>query len=217
MTPISSESVLQQLKWRYAVKKFDSNRQISEGDWQALEQVLVLTPSSWGLQPWKFVVVTDQDVKEDLVAHSYHQNQVAEGSHVVAFAIQEDLSEEDVDRFLEHTASVRGIPVEQLDGFRKVVVGFLAQPKDRFDVNDWSARQVYLALSNFMTSAAMMGIDTCPLEGIVPEKYDETLGLVGTGYRTVVACVAGYRSDEDKYASVPKVRYGHDQVITHFP
>jgi len=214
MRSISNETLLRQLNWRYATKKFDPKRKVAAEDWETLEKALVLTASSWGLQPWKFFVVTDPATKEKLLPASYHQRQVVEGSHVVAFAIRENVGAADVDQFLHLTAQTRGVPVEQLEGFRKVVAGFLEQPAGEFDVDEWAARQVYLALGNFLTCAAMMGIDTSPLEGIVPAKYDEVLGLQGSGHRVVVACVAGYRAEDDKYARAPKVRYALDEMIT---
>jgi nitroreductase len=82
-----------------------------------------------------------------------------------------------------------------------------------FDVNDWAARQVYIALGQFMACAALMGVDTCPMEGIDPGKYDETLGIGEQGYRTVVACAAGYRAADDKYAQTPKVRFRTEDVV----
>lgn len=212
-TPVSSDIVLGQLQWRYAVKKFDSQKKIPAPLWDALEKSLVLAPSSFGLQPWKFLVVTEATVKERLVAASWNQRQVADGSHHVVFAIKADLGAADVERYLKRVSSVRKTPLEALDGFRKVLLGFLAQPEEKFDVDDWSARQVYLALGQFMTAAAMLGVDTCPMEGIDPKKYDEILGLVPGGYRTVVACVAGYRAADDKYATMPKVRYEADEVV----
>jgi nitroreductase len=215
MKPLSNEALLTQLRWRYAVKKFDPARKIPADDWRALEEVLVLTPSSWGLQPWKFFVVSDQALKDQLVPISWNQRQLADCSHVVVFAIKKDLATTDIDRYLERMAEVRGGPVEQLAGFRKVLVGSLAPPPPDFDLNEWATRQVYIALGNFMTSAAVLGIDTCPMEGIEPAKYDELLGLGERGYATAVVCVAGYRAADDKYASMPKVRFKHEDVVEH--
>lgn len=211
--PVSNETLLQQLRWRYAVKKFDPARQISTEDWQTLEESLVLTPSSFGLQPWRFVVITDQATKDQLVPHSWGQRQVADASHVVVFAVRKPLTESDVDRHIARTAEVQGVPVENLAGFRKMVIGSLVPPPPSVDIHHWAGLQAYIALGNFMTCAAMLGIDTCPMEGIVPAKYDELLGLPSEGYGTVVVCVAGYRTAGDKYASMPKVRFVADDVV----
>lgn len=213
--PVSNETLLQQLHWRYAVKKFDPVRKISADDWQTLEQALVLTPSSFGLQPWKFVVITDQVTKEKLVPASWNQRQVADASHVVVFAVRKPLTESDVDRYIALTAEIRGVAVESLAGFKKMMMGSLVPPPSGFDISHWAALQAYIALGNFMTSAAMLGIDTCPMEGIVPAKYDELLGLPQEGYGAVVVGVAGYRAADDKYASLPKVRFPVTDVVRH--
>ena len=212
--PVSNDTLLNQLRWRYATKQFDSNRRIPPSDWQTLEESLVLTPSSFGLQPWRFIVVTEPATREKLVSVSWNQRQVADASHLVVFAIKRDLGPMEVDRYLGRIAAVRGITSESLNGFRDVLIEFLGQPAERFDARQWSARQAYIALGNFLTSAALLGIDTCPLEGIEPARYDEILGLDGQGYQTVVAAVAGYRAASDKYATLPKVRFATEEVIT---
>jgi nitroreductase len=214
--PVSNETLLQQLRWRYAVKKFDPSRKIPEEDWSTLEQALVLTPSSYGLQPWRFVVITDQATKDKLVPISWGQRQVADASHVVVFAALRQLAEADVDRLMKRTADVRGVSVESLAGFKKMLMGLLVPPPAGFDIQNWAALQAYIALGNFLTAAAMLGIDTCPMEGIQPEKYDELLGLPKDGYRTVVVGVAGYRAADDKYASLAKVRFPVSEVVRHW-
>ena len=212
MNPVSNEIVLQQLKWRYAAKKFDSTRQIPSDDWSTLEQSLVLTPSSFGLQPWRFVVITDPDIKAKLKTMSWGQSQIVDASHVVVFAIRKNLSVDDIDKYVARTAEVRGATVEALAGFRKAMIGTLHG--GTIDLNQWASLQAYIALGQFMATAAMMGIDTCPMEGIEPAKYDALLELPHQGYATVVACVAGYRAADDKYAQLPKVRFKSEDVIT---
>src|SRR5262245_37580102 len=210
MPAATPETVVDQLKWRYATKKFDATLKIPPETWAALEQALVLTPSSYGLQPWKFFVVTDPVVKAQLPAHSWGQRQPQDCSHMVVFAIKADLCEADVDRYLGRIAEVREQTVESLAGFKRVMMGSLTPP---FNVDEWATRQVYIALGQFMSCAAIMGIDTCPMEGIDPGKYDETLGAAAQGYRTVVACAAGYRATDDRYAQTPKVRYRTEDVV----
>ena len=214
MSAISSTELLKQLNWRYATKKFDSTRSISAEDWQALEHVLVLTPSSFGLQPWKFVVVTDLGIRQQLVAHSWNQTQVVEASHLVVLAIKKDLGPPEIDRYLARMAEVRGSSLESLAGLRKMLIGSLVPPKG-FEINEWATRQAYIALGNFLTAAAMLGIDTCPMEGFVPAQYDEILGLPEKGLTAAVACAAGYRAADDKYAALPKVRFPASKLIVH--
>jgi nitroreductase len=213
MTDTTPTQVLEQLNWRYAAKKFDPTRIIADDVWHALEQSLVLAPSSFGLQPWKFIVVRNPEIKQQLVGASYNQAQVGEASHLVVFAIQTGLGEADVDRYINRMAEVQGVPAENLEGYAKVIKGFIANAK--FSLEDWAARQVYIALGQYMTTAAMLGVDTCPIEGFIPPKCDEILGLVGTGYRSVVLCPAGYRSTEDKSANRPKVRYETSAVVSY--
>lgn len=210
---ISPDALLSQLRWRYATKKFDPARMIPERDWAALEEALILTPSSFGLQPWKFVVITDPAVKAQLPAISWNQKQVLEASHTVVFARRLDMTEEFIDRNIRRIVEVRGGTVEGLAGFKKILMGSLVPPPTGFDLQNWAALQCYIALGNFMTSAAVLGIDTCPMEGIVPAKYDELLGLTAKGFATVVVGCAGYRSTDCKYASIPKVRFPAEEVI----
>ncbi|NJM98760.1 MAG: NAD(P)H-dependent oxidoreductase [Phormidesmis sp. RL_2_1] len=213
MATLSPSELLQQLNWRYATKQFDANKPIADDVWAALEDTLVLTPSSYGLQPWRFIVITDAAIKEQLKPLSWNQSQITDCSHLVAFAIQKNLSAEDVDRFIESTATARNAPVESLAGYRNMIVSDVVYGPRSFDVNEWAARQVYIALGNFMTSAAVLGVDTCPLEGIDPSGYDKVLNLPENGFATVVACAAGYRSSDDKYAELTKVRYPKSKVL----
>jgi len=213
MKRLEAEELLSALKWRYATKKFDAARKIDAATWAALEEILVLSPSSFGLQPWKFLVITDQAVKESLLTFSWGQRQVADASHVVVFAVKHPLTPADVRRHIERTAEVQGIPVETLAASEKIITGFLENPPFPLDIQAWSTRQVYLALGNFMTAAALLGIDTCPMEGLLPAAYDKVLGLEGTGYFTVAACPAGYRAADCPSASRAKVRFHADEIL----
>lgn len=211
--PVENSVLLQQLQWRYAVKKFDASRVVSDADWQTLQQALVLTPSSYGLQPWQFVVITDSALKGQLPPISWGQNQVRDASHVVVLAVRDPFGQPDIDRFVARTAEVRGISTDALAGMRKMMMQGLLAPG--FSTLEWATRQVYIALGNLMTSAAMLGIDTCPMEGIEAEKYDALLNLPATGYRTAVVCPIGYRTNDDKYANLAKVRFPADTVVVH--
>ncbi len=213
--PVTNDTLLQQLNWRYATKAFDPAKKISSADWAALEQALILTPTSYGFQPYRFVVITDQATKDSFVPHSWNQKQPSESSHFVVFAAKESVSEADVDRYMARTAEVRGTTVESLDFFKKMLMSDIVQgPRSKAQF-EWATRQAYIALGNFMTAAALVGIDTCPMEGIDPVKYDEILDLPARGYRTVVACAAGYRSAADKYAAAPKVRFPASELVIH--
>ena len=214
-TLLTPEQVLELLHWRYATKKFDPSKKIPESIWQVLEKSLVLSPSSFGLQPWKFFVVRNSEVRSQLLEHSWGQKQVVEASHLLVLAIKKDVNNEDVDLYIKRMSEVRQVPVESLQGFADVVKGFLHNPPYPLNLNEWATRQTYIALGFYMTCAAMLGIDTCPIEGFVPAKYDEVLGLNKQGYNAVVVCPAGYRADDDKYATMPKVRYATEDVVDY--
>ena len=207
------ETLLEQLRWRYATKEFDPQKKISEDTWATLEEALLLTPSSYGLQPWKFLVITNQELKESLVAASYKQKQVADCSHLLVLAAQKSVSEEDVNQLISATAEARNIEESNLEFYRNMIVGDLVNGPRSKDAIGWAKLQCYIALGNFMTSAAMLGIDCCPMEGFVPTMYDEALGLGEKGLTTAVVCPAGYRDADDKYASAPKVRYSKESLF----
>lgn len=211
--PISSDTLLGRLRWRYATKKFDPARKISDGDWAALEEALILSPSSYGMQPYQMIVITDPAMKERLVPHSWNQRQPADCSHYVVFAARAQNTEADIDRFLQRTAEVRGGAIDALAGFKKMLMADVVHGPRGREALVWSTNQAYIALGNLMTSAALVGIDTCPMEGFLPDRYDEILDLPARGMRAVVACAAGYRADEDPYAGAVKVRLAPADLI----
>ena len=209
---ISPEQLINHLRWRYAVKKFDPTQKVSDKDWQALLESLVLTPSSFGLQPWKFFIIETPDLRQKLLEHSWNQAQVIDSSHLLVLARKIEITTEYIDQYVAYTAEVRGISAESLEGFGKVIKGFLGQMSPD-DLKAWAKLQVYIALGQLMSSAAHLGIDTCPMEGFVPEKYDEILGLNEKGYAAAVVCPVGYRAEDDPYATYPKVRFKAEDVI----
>jgi nitroreductase len=205
--------LLSQQNWRYATKQFDPLRKIGAEDWAVLEESLRLTPSSFGLQPYKFIVVTDPAIREKLVPVSWGQRQVADASHFVIFAIKNNLGESDITDYLNRIAAVRSIPVESLSMLRDMMIGSLIKGMDDAQRRVWQARQVYIALGNLMTSAALLHIDACPMEGFAPDQYDTILGLGKISLSAVVACAVGYRANTDKYAGYKKVRLPKKDLI----
>lgn len=212
-TPIPSSQLVEALNWRYATKKFDPAKKIPDETWNALEQSLVLSPSSIGLQPWKFFVVTDVAVKTQLMGASYRQAQAVDCSHFVALAVRRDLDAQHVERHIERMIEVTGAAADSLVKFRAMTMKNLDKARAAGTLDAWQEHQIYIALGQFMASAAILGVDTCPMEGIEPAKYDEILGLAGSGFATVVACAAGYRLPDDKYANLKKVRFKSEDVI----
>lgn len=214
-TAIPTSQLLNRLRWRYATKQFNPNLKISAEDWAAIEDVLVLSPSSGGLQPWKFIVVTDPDVRAKLQTASFGQAQITDASHLVVFAAEKNFGETDVDAHIARTAEVRGIPVESLTPFRHMLVGGIVEALDQPLRQAWAGRQTAIALGNLLTSAALLGIDACPMEGFVPAQYDAILGLEEESLTAVVVCALGYRSEDDAYANLPKVRFPKEKVLIH--
>jgi nitroreductase len=213
MIPLSPAELVGALHWRYATQRFDPARKIPDACWAALEEALVLTPSSIGLQPWKFFVVTDGALKERLRTAAWNQSQVADCSHFVVFTVRKDLGSDHVEKHLDRVAEVRGVTRDSLAKFGQMAVKNLEKARAEGRLDTWQTHQVYIALGSFMTAAALMGVDTCPMEGFQPAQFDEILELTPTGYASVVACAAGYRHPDDKYAVTKKVRFPHTDVI----
>ena len=211
---IQPNDLLAALRFRYATKAFDPVRKIPAETWDAFEKSLVLTPSSFGLQPWKFLVIDAAEIREKLKAASWNQPQLTDASHLVVLTARTDLTQADIDSWIARLSEIQGTPIEALAGLSGMISSF-SSAMTPAEKQAWNTRQVYIALGQLMTSAAVLGIDSCPLEGISPADYDTILGLSGTGYATAVACALGYRSPEDKYAVAPKARFPDAQVLTH--
>lgn len=212
MNQLTPDQLLAALRWRYATKKFDASRKIPADVWDALEESLVLTPSSFGLQPWKFLVVRDPAVRARLQSESWNQPQVTEASHFIVLAARTDLTKADIDAWITRMAETQDKNADDLAPLQGMIAGF-AETMSREARQAWNTRQVYIALGQLMTSAAVLGIDTCPMEGISAAAYDRILGLEESGYATAVACALGYRAADDKYAATPKARFERSSVI----
>ena len=173
----------------------------------------MLTPSSYGLQPYQFLIVQDPEKRAALLPHSWGQKQVVDCSHFVVFTARTEMKEADVTKLIACISAVRGIPAESLNFYRDMMLGDVVNGPRGKIAHEWAARQAYIALGNLMTAAAVLGVDACPMEGLAPAEYDRILSLHGTGYATVVACALGYRAAGDKYASLPKVRYATTDLV----
>jgi nitroreductase len=213
MKTITPSQLLEQLNWRYATKQFDASRKIPAEEWAALEEAIRLAPSSLGVQPWAFVVVNDPTTRKDLREASWSQPQITDASHIVVFAAKKDITEADVDRYMDRIAEVRGASPAELSGFRGMVAGSVLEGRDTAGRALWTSRQVYIPIGVLLTSAALMGLDACPMEGINPAEYDRILGLDEKGLTALAVVAVGYRSPEDKYAALPKVRFPAEEVL----
>jgi nitroreductase len=211
---LTPDQLIAALRWRYATKQFDASRIIPASVWDAIEESLVLTPSSFGLQPWKFLVVQSPALRAKLLSESWNQPQVTDASHFVVLTARTDLSAADIDAWISRMAEVQKKTSEDVAPLKGMIAGF-AERMSADDRAAWNSRQIYIALGQLMTTAAVLGVDACPMEGISASAYDRVLGIEGSGYATVVACALGYRAADDKYAATPKARFDRKQVIQY--
>lgn len=204
-------NIIEALNWRYACKQFDPNKKISDKDFDTILESLRLTASSYGLQPWKFVVVENKELRSALVGASWNQKQVEDASHLIVMCVPTQIDETFVDSYLEDTALTRGQAVEELVGFKKMLM--MVANKSEADKFIWAKSQSYIALGNLLSTCAQMRIDSCPMEGFQPKKYDEILGLTEMGLTSVLVCPVGYRDEADKYIGNKKVRFTRDKLV----
>jgi len=213
MSTISATDLIAQLSWRYAVKEFDPARTLSDAQWDTLLQTLELSPSSYGLEPWKFLHIKSPEVRKRLQAAAWGQSKVVDASHFLVLAIVKDFGKTGIDAYFRRAAEVRKVPESSLDGYRGMIVNDLVNGQRHAIINEWSARQLYIALGTLLTSAAVLGIDACPMEGFDIAQYDEILGLPAKGLSARVCCALGFRSSTDKYSGAAKVRFPRAQVF----
>jgi len=206
------ETILEQLNWRYAVKKFDSSKRVSDEDWNVLEQSLILAPSSYGLQPYKFIVVTDENLKRELTPAAYGQTQIADCSHLVVITYKKVLTDADVEHFVDRIVEVRNVPGESLKEYEDTMKGSARKAVDENYIETWNSRQAYIALGFLLEAAALLRIDATPMEGFNATQVNEILGL--TDYSAVVLCAVGYRDAENDWlVNLPKVRFPVEELI----
>jgi len=213
MSQLNNSQLLDALQWRYATKVFDANKKIPADVWSVLEQSLVLTPSSYGLQPYHFLVIQNPATRAALLPHSWGQKQVVDCSHFVVFTARTEMTTADVDKLIQRTVEIRKLPAGALEAYRGMMLSDVVNGPRGKAAHEWAARQCYIALGGLMTAAAVLGVDACPMEGLVPAEYDKVLKLEGTGYKTVVACALGHRTSGDKYASLSKIRYEVAELV----
>ncbi|MDD2303586.1 MAG: NAD(P)H-dependent oxidoreductase [Prolixibacteraceae bacterium] len=205
-------STLNNLKWRYATKRMNGQKVPAE----KLENILdaiQLAPSSMGMQPFTILVIEDPKLKAKIAPAIYNQPQITEGSHVLVFAAWKDYSNEKVDKYINHIASLRGIQVESLDGMRNMVSGSIAG-KTPEQLLNWNMRQAYIALGFGLVAAANEQVDATPMEGFNPEALDTALGLAEKGLHSTVILTLGYRdAEKDHLSSAAKVRRNKEELF----
>ncbi len=206
------EDSIENLEWRYAVKKFDSERILPLNKVEKLKQAFNLTATSYGLQPIKMVVLQNKELQKNLVPLSMGQQQVAQASHLLVLCIESNIDDEYIANYFEKVKHVRGTSEEILAPFKESLMSSFSQ-KERSEVQAWSKNQAYLALGNLLTICAIEKIDSCPMEGFSPEGYDDLLGLKDMGLTSVLALPVGYRAKDDVFSTFKKVRRNLDDSI----
>ena len=203
---------IENLKWRYAVKKFDENKSLTETQINTLKEAFNLTATCYGLQPVKMVVINNKDIQKELVTHSWNQAQVAQASHLLVLCIPKNYTQKEVDNYFELVKDIRNTPDEILNPFKEMLTGSIAS-KTQEELTNWNKNQAYIALGNLMTVAANERIDSCPMEGFVPERYNEILGLDKHNLTSVLVLPVGFRADDCFMKDLKKVRRKTEEVI----
>lgn len=198
-------NIIEPLQWRYATKKFDPNSTVSDQDLETILDAGNLAATSYGLQPFQFVVVSNAKIKEALVACSYNQRQVADASHVIVIATRTDVDAAYIQQSATMTEEVRGLEKGQLDGYAKQMIGAITSMDDE-NKSIWAQKQAYIALANMMVACAALKIDSCPMEGFVAPKYNEMLELEAKNLHATVVLPVGYRAADDEQQDFAKVR-----------
>ena len=198
-------SSLNSLQWRYATKKFDASKQLSPEQIDVLKQCFNLTATSYGLQPLQLVVIKHRELQEQLLPHSFQQQQIVTASHLLVICIEKNIDAEFINRYFKLTKNIRNTPEEILKPFREFLLkDFGAKPQQ--ELEQWAINQAYLALGNLLTVCAEEKIDACPMEGFDAEKYDEILKLKEKNLKSVLILPVGYRAEDDIFADFEKVR-----------
>ncbi|MDF4204538.1 NAD(P)H-dependent oxidoreductase [Maribacter sp. SA7] len=207
-------TLLDNLNWRYATKKFDSSKKVSSENLNTLLEAARLTASSYGLQPYHIYVIENADIRTQLRKASYDQPQITDASHIIVLANKPTFDGTMIDDYIQNIMAIRGLSKDDLEGFSQTMKSTLLDLPDA-QKNLWTSNQAYIVLGNLMTVAAEIKIDTCPMEGFDKEQYSEILGLSDKGLNAAVVLAVGYRSSEDETQNYPKVRYSKEQIITH--
>ncbi len=205
-------NIIDSLNWRYATKQFDLSKKISQTNLKQLKESVRLSASSYGLQLYKVLIIENKSIKEQLKSASYNQIQITDSSHLFVFCNYTNVNNNHVDEYLSLKAEKQNLKIDDLQGYGDFIKGALSY-KSKEEMNNWTAKQTYIALANLLVASAELKIDTCPLEGFEPEKYNKILGLTDKGLNAAVVVAVGYRSTEDQTQFASKVRKLEDLLF----
>ncbi len=203
---------VESLSWRYAAKKYDTGRKISDADLNTIKEAVRLSASSYGLQPYKVVIVENPEIREKLKAVGYGQPQITDASHLFIFANEANVGEASVDKYITNISETRGVPAEALAGFSDMMKGVIGGLSDDAK-NTWTAKQTYIALGNLLSAAAELKIDASPMEGFNAASFNEILGFDKLGLNAAVIAAVGYRHNEDDAQHQKKVRKSQEELF----
>ncbi|THF52672.1 NAD(P)H-dependent oxidoreductase [Flavobacterium supellecticarium] len=205
-------NLIETLKWRYATKKFDATKKISNEDLETLKEAIRLSASSYGLQPYKVLIIENPEVRAKLQPVSWGQSQIVDASHLLVFANMTDFGAEQIDAYLNNIVETRQIPLESIAGYGDFMKSKLTTlPADK--LSNWTSKQTYIALGNLLSAAAELKIDATPMEGFEAEKVNEILGLKELGLNASLMATLGYRHEEDATQHYAKVRKSNEELF----
>ena len=208
-------NIIDSLQWRYAAKKFNASKQLSASQINTLKEAFNLTATSYGLQPIKLVVIQNKEIQEKLVEHSWNQKQIEQASHVLVICIPEKYTSEEVESYFNLVKKFRNTPDEILNPFKEFLTAEISQ-KSQEELFVWNKNQAYLALGNLLTVCAIEKIDSCPMEGFIPQKYDEILNLKDHNLKSILVLPVGFRAEDDYMKDLTKVRKNIEETIIDF-
>jgi len=200
------------LEWRYSTKKFDETKPLTDEKVNKVLELTNLSASSYGMQPFKIVVIKDQILKKELVDHSYGQTQIGNSSRLIVFALRTDIDEAFVNNYMGHVAEQRNVTVESLEAYKTMLLNYIKK-KDNASIQKWASDQIYIALGTFLIACGSERVDACPIGGFIPKNYDEILKLKEKNLKSVVVAAMGYRHKDDKYQHKAKVRKPLNEMI----
>jgi nitroreductase len=207
-----SSNTIEKLQWRYATKKFDASKTLSEGKLTILKESFNLTATSYGLQPLKLVVVNNPDIKAQLMQITFNQPQIRDASHILVLCIEKNINAGFIVDHFKRVEGERKTSRVILEPFENALISNFSK-KEASEIRQWMANQLYLTLGALLTVCALENIDACPIEGFEPEKYDELLGLDQKGLESVIVLPVGYRDESDFFINLKKVRRGVEELV----
>ena len=207
------KKIIEDLNWRYATKKNDTTKKISTQDFNTIKESLRLSPSSFGLQPLKYIIVENKELREELKMHSFNQSQITDASHMIVFCSFIDIKENHIDQYIENIAKTRSQEIEKIVGFGDYMKKEIF-PMDKSLLANWNSKQAYIALGQVLHTCATLKIDATPMEGFKADKYEEILGLTEQNLKSILVCAFGYRSSDDTNSSLLKVRKSQNDLFT---